>query len=725
MAEAGIEMRPMHGHAKEERPKHGAYWRRTLWQAIAAVSIILIINFAILGWAIHRQNDDGIATIYRGSEGSMGTVHFVTHGVINIFGALLLMTCNACMQCLSAPTRIDVDKVHAKHDWLDIGISSARNLRHVSLWRGVLWSCLLLSSFPIALLYNSVVFTSPGAIDYMAVLVTPEFLAGGPHRQSPNDDSTLDGSTNMTDDIKTLQNDAQSLVRLEKDDCYKKYNVPVQTDLSHVLLVSDYSAPNDTVIYVFEQSTGSEESKLPGWTSSGPDNWGFTEPTCNGAIRYGWTDYQGLPETCTTSTTVTSDTTLVSRAGGFWQPPDDGDSDATQPGGQVRVNVDYCLAKPLTEPACEVNVSVTLLAVVIVFNIVKLLCLIATLMLPRFEPLITIGDAMASFFVVADSHTERQGLLFATEVTSGSWRLRSMNRQPPRPRTWTQPPLGLYSTVQPLKWAINLMVILFVFIGGAVMLYVGSHWGKWTPGFRSQGLGVINPAFIIPETVCWDVLSTVVLANTPQLFISGAYFSFNYLLTTMLLCKAFSEYAASGKSNAAAEAARTSTNDGLPLRVSEPVKQSEQIGNWQMSLPWAYSIPLFISMFLLHLFTSLALFAVRVGSYASTGERRSYLSGVGWSMRGIIAAVAVGAVMILGLAGLAVFGKMDRGAPVVGSCSVAIAAACHARADDRNVGLKRVRFGVVQEVNVDGEAVGRVGFGSSGVRPLKEGEEYV
>ncbi|KAK6429270.1 hypothetical protein LTR95_014583 [Oleoguttula sp. CCFEE 5521] len=655
----------------------------------------------------------------------MGTVHFWAHGVINIFGALLLMTCNACMQCLSAPTRPDVDRVHAKHDWLDIGISSARNLRHVSVWRGVLWSCLLLSSFPIALLYNSVVFTSPGAIDYMAVLVTPEFLAGGPYRQSPNDDSTLDGSTSMMDDIKTLQNDAQSLTRLEKDECYKKYNVPVQTNLSHVLLVSDYSAPNDTVIYVFEQSTGSDESNLPGWTLTGPDDWGFTEPTCNGTIRYGWTDYQGLPETCTASTTITPDTTLVGRAGGFWQPPSGGSSDATQSAGQIRVNINYCLARPLAKPACEVNVSVALLAVVIVFNIVRLLCLIATLLLPHFEPLITIGDAMASFFSVVDSHTERQGLLFATEVTSGTWRLRSTDGYPPRPRTWTQPPLTLFSTVQTLQWAINLMVILFVFIGGAVMLYVGSHWGKWTPGFWSQGLGVINPAFIIPETVGWDVLSTVVLANTPQLFISGAYFSFNYLLTSMLLCKAFSEYAATGKSNVAAEAARTASNDGLPLRVSEPVKESEQIGNWQMSLPWAYSIPLFIAMFLLHLFTSQALFAVRVGSYASTGERRSYISGVGWSMRGIIVAVVIGAVMILGLGALALFGKMERGAPVVGSCSVAIAAACHVRADVREVELKRVRFGVVQEIIVNGKAVGKVGFGSSGVRPLKEGEEYL
>jgi hypothetical protein len=72
--------------------------------------------------------------------------------LINGLGTLLLAASNACMQCLSAPTRQDIDGAHAKHDWLDVGVISPRNLFRVKWWRSVLWFFLALSSIPLHLL---------------------------------------------------------------------------------------------------------------------------------------------------------------------------------------------------------------------------------------------------------------------------------------------------------------------------------------------------------------------------------------------------------------------------------------------------------------------------------------------------------------------------------------------------------------------------------------------
>ena len=77
---------------------------------------------------------------------------FWTHLAINILSALMLVTCSACMQCLSSPTRSKVGLAHAKYDWLDIGITGQRNLLRVNLWRDLLWVLLALSSIPLSML---------------------------------------------------------------------------------------------------------------------------------------------------------------------------------------------------------------------------------------------------------------------------------------------------------------------------------------------------------------------------------------------------------------------------------------------------------------------------------------------------------------------------------------------------------------------------------------------
>ena len=81
--------------------------------------------------------------------------------------------------------------------------------------------------------------------------------------------------------------------------------------------------------------------------------------------------------------------------------------------------------------------------------------------------------------------------------------------------------------------------------------------------------------------------------------------------------------------------------------------------------------------------------------------------------------------MVAALGAVAVFGRLKRGVPTVGKCSVALAAACHVRPDDDGAERKMVSFGVLKELNVNGKNIGRVGFGNSRVRVLKEGDAYL
>lgn len=54
------------------------------------------------------------------------------HLVINALSTLLLSATNYAMQCLSSPTRKEVDKPHRHYIWLDIGVLSVRSLRRIS-----------------------------------------------------------------------------------------------------------------------------------------------------------------------------------------------------------------------------------------------------------------------------------------------------------------------------------------------------------------------------------------------------------------------------------------------------------------------------------------------------------------------------------------------------------------------------------------------------------------
>jgi len=72
--------------------------------------------------------------------------------MINILSTLLLSASNYCMQCMSAPTRKEVDEAHAGRKWLDIGIQSLRNVSKIEKKRGVLYCLLAFSSIPLHLL---------------------------------------------------------------------------------------------------------------------------------------------------------------------------------------------------------------------------------------------------------------------------------------------------------------------------------------------------------------------------------------------------------------------------------------------------------------------------------------------------------------------------------------------------------------------------------------------
>jgi len=151
----------------------------------------------------------------------------------------------------------------------------------------------------------------------------------------------------------------------------------------------------------------------------------------------------------------------------------------------------------------------------------------------------------------------------------------------------------------------------------------------------------------------------VLLANTPQVIASIAYFFYNSMLTAMLLADEFNDYAAERK----------------PLRVSWP--KGYQRSAYYLSLPYRYSIPLMITHTILHWLVSQSVFFVEVILYDMTGNLTpERLITCGYSPMAIIFLISLGTLMTFPIIGLG-FKHFKNNMPLAGSCSAAISAACH------------------------------------------------
>jgi hypothetical protein len=130
-------------------------WRKGALACAAASSVVFVLNLAVTIYLVvnnGQEQTEGRHTLYTGDCKYVSRLNTGLHLVINALSTILLGASNYCMQCLSAPTRRDIDKAHAKKRWLDIGILSFRNLRRISKRRVFLWWMLGISSFPLHLL---------------------------------------------------------------------------------------------------------------------------------------------------------------------------------------------------------------------------------------------------------------------------------------------------------------------------------------------------------------------------------------------------------------------------------------------------------------------------------------------------------------------------------------------------------------------------------------------
>ncbi|KIW28005.1 uncharacterized protein PV07_07697 [Cladophialophora immunda] len=666
------------------------------WKASASLFTclcftVLAVNFSALIWAVTTTTTttDGGLILRKGANAqqcaAIQDLDTWGHLVINMLSTLLLSGSNFCMQCLSAPTRADINAAHLAGRWLDVGVPSLHNLRSIPGKRLVLWLALGVSSLPLHLFFNSAIFTATTANNYAVFSVDEAFL------QSTTATASLDGfnyadagfmlrsgfdASRLSIPITTFANlsiqlrDAArrgDLDNLTATDCIRAYTKGFQSLYRNVLLVSDpvsgfdYEARDglfwtDNVNYLnYDNATDVVPFVYARF---------YSDFTCGGSQPFDWvcSDNGTATGVCDR---VCDDPAVLSQAlsNKTWTP--------------FGADVSYCLAEP-SEEQCSLQFSVSIAILVIVLNLVKLTVMALTVVFAFDKddpPLLTMGDAVASFLDKPDDTSQAMCLVPASRVKKLGTRLWHRDSA----KRIVEYPGNLYPSwsraVSPRRWVVCLLLYIAAlatatgYLSTGLRAMVGSKTlsSLWSIGFGSpSGRTLITSS--ASESGTSSLIANVVLANTPQLILSLLYFTYNGLFTCMLLAHEWTSYSLSRKS----------------LRVSSSRPQGTQRSGYFLQLPFRFGLPLVLFSLMLHWLVSQSLFVVNVTMTDYTGAEVTqapnyirHLVTCGYSPIAILFAIVLGSLLVLALLTFGLGMKLKTGMPIAGSCSLAIAAACH------------------------------------------------
>ncbi|KAL3442239.1 hypothetical protein BJX65DRAFT_287200 [Aspergillus insuetus] len=625
---------------RSRRRRRGGGWKRTLYFGAIWASMILILNLVLVIWASTRRSPEGRSVLYAGDCGRTKQISSWVHVLINMLSTGMLGASHFSMQCLSAPARDDVDRAHAEGRWLDIGVPSIPNLLSIPRLRRWLWLGLVASSVPLHLFYNSTVYTTISVNSYDVFVANSSFPTlkhsdvirafTGYYNETYEELSQTSWEANSP--IRSAERmlasaHANNLTRLTPTECITAYATAWQSKYGGVVLISsEFNSSEYAIDSVMQQLA--------------------PRPADSQQDPFGWVCMEG-DEMSDSARQCQSELAGVKR-----------DANSTRGWVVDGYRINHCLVEEIPEK-CTLEYSLTLSIVVLVTNGVKIAVILGTILSLRANPLLTLGDAIASFLSVPDEASKGMGLITKGMVTAKKQPLCKQDVLPeynPHPqRRWT--------SVSMERWAVTSFMYISSVILASVLLIYGlavmqaSKSGLWTSGFAT-----IDTRTMV-STVYWSdtLISNSLVANIPHLLFSTLYFLINGVMTTMALSTEWSAFGISRKG----------------LRVSTPAKGSQRRARF-LSLPRRYSLPLLGVSGLLHWLISQSLFLVRVlarDAYQRRDTTRDTTT-VGWSPPAILTGLAVGLLLPAGVVWLAArFFK--SGMPVAGSCSLVIAAACH------------------------------------------------
>ncbi|KAI5246195.1 hypothetical protein E4T43_02765 [Aureobasidium subglaciale] len=551
-------------------------------------------------------------------------------------------------------------------------------------------------------MYNSMFFGSLSTNDYNIDYATEGFLVGEsynsikyPDMISGQDEDYMDTSNIQ----QTLQHDTSQWQRLSNAECISAYAVDlISSRRDLVVVVPKPNTTNSSLLYRdayhFEL-----KAKLVDDTY-GPYQWICEDPELFAKLTANGWDWSHFEPGRDGSRYVLAP--MLKKIADEWSPH--------------YYDAQYCMSE-IVVGKCSLNFSLAIAVVIMVCNVVKICCMAYVACGIKDSPLITVGDAVASFIQRADGATKDACLV------DGEWFRRHWNDSyssdvhreeilGAEPKVFNGESHRIRDAASSGRWLglVGLLSIALVTIAG-LLAYGVKHLktsDKSLAALWAMGIDTVREESLIGGSV-WhmpSVTSAVVVANLPQVILSFVYLLFNSVLTAMLAAREWSHYARHRK----------------PLRVSTP--KGLQRSTYFLSLPYRFAIPLLLLSGALHWLVSQSLFLASITTELRDGRSMAEdtVSTCGYSPLAMILTLGIGTIMLAGI----IFGgywSVSTGIPLVGSCSAAVSAACHLPREEDEAHLLPLRWGVVV-AQMDGGNIGHCSFSTKEVVGPVVGAKY-
>jgi hypothetical protein len=331
--------------------------------------------------------------------------------------------------------------------------------------------------------------------------------------------------------------------------------------------------------------------------------------------------------------------------------------------------IEYCLAQRSTTPqTCSVNLHSSLLGaatLLTIFLAIFFAWLLFYAYKPSCQPLVSLGDAMASFLEQKDEYTRRY---FSNNPRDWSVKAAAKAKQ-----SWFQiPPVPIW-IIFLISWTVPIAL-------AAVVLGITLYSDKLT--LSSFGNSVSH--YIQPYAL-QAPLSTSVIAALPQLLVALLYLSTNYLLTTYYLSQEMSLFSGQAR----------------PLRVTSS-PQGSQSPSLYLTLPrpWSWFLVIFfmaMSFVLSQSIFSVTLHLISTPETSSSTSNNARITAIGFSGTGLLILLILLAVLLVVVTALGF--RRIKPLPGVSSnktpTSAELSSCCHS--DQRGLGRGKVVWQVLDQ----------------------------
>lgn len=662
---------------------------------LASALFVVAASFAMTIWSItaFSPNSQGVGTFFAGNCTRVSRLNSGIHAVMNIFSGILLSSGNYCMQLLVSPSRDEIDEAHSKGISLRIGVPNVRNLRHVDRKRVVGWFCIGIIATLLHFFWNSSIFTSLPVVSIPRAIATSDFQTAADNWTTSNPlpprwwwgfppsnrwgDAAYDLSP-----VYSMKDQAATLIRLEPRECIDEYIDPLKSTRSVMIVARNMTSA---------QNNGS--SLLDGW-EGGWDYWDAAQYWLCSAYDSGYY-------------TKFCDRAWADSLVGDWVVGVGG-----KPVGLPNVLVDYCLVSREgdNENRCGLHYSVYILAIICVCTSLECLLVFWTgrhfrqnkevgEAKRRRQTLVTMGDAIADFLYEPDYCIDG-----VSEGSKATYQVRVAN--------WLGRRQSWLSAVSAKTWITSSILFTIGLVLPSILIgqyathlsTVGVNMSPsaiWGSGFKASS-AMIGHSFWKTTNKGADLMGNILVANSPQVIVSFIYLFFNSIFTRQLVADEWTRFV---------------RDDGKKtLRVTSPV--GLQRSSYFLSLPLKYSIFLVTGSIALHWFISQGIFLVQTRSFGAgpLGEWHPEfdVSARGYTVLGIVLAIALGAILVLGLminSSARSFRDIPEGFQLLGMSSTGIGLMCQRPLDDTDAHLFPISIGVVpdQDASTAG-AQGRLTF---------------